>query len=87
MQKSVKKIIGISIIITFSTFIVINFIIYPEIGERILYGKRGIEKKQHLEYSEIIISGNYACMESAAISADGNLPRFVMEFNKCNNKP
>jgi len=86
VQKSLKKIIAISIIFIFSTFIMINFIIYPEIGEKVLYGKRGLEKKQHLEYSEIIISGNYACMESAAISADDNLPRFVKEFNECNNK-
>jgi len=81
-----KKIIVIIVFLVFLTFIVITYLVYPEIGERILYGKKGLEKKQHLEYSEIIISGNNACMESASSIADGNLPRFVKEFNACNHK-
>ena len=38
-----------------------------------------------LEYSEIILSGNYYCMESASIKADGDLPKFVKEFNIFNS--
>ena len=86
MQKNIKKIIAIIIILVFTIFVVMTSIVYPEAGERILYGKKGLEKKQHLEYSEIILSGNYACMESASNSADGDLPKFVKEFNECNNK-
>jgi len=86
VQKNIQKIIAVALISVISTLIVIPAIVYPEIGERILYGKKGLEKKQHLEYSEIIISGNYDCMESAAILADGNLSRFVEKFNQCNNK-
>lgn len=58
----------------------------PELGEKILYGKKGLEQKQNLGYSEIIISGNYQCMESSAILANGNLPKFIKEFNDCNNR-
>jgi len=86
VQKNIRKTIVIALVLIISVLIVIPAIVYPEIGERILYGKKGLEKKQHLEYSEIIISGNYDCMESAAILADGNLSRFVEKFNQCNNK-
>lgn len=77
--------------ITFTVMLFLGFIILvsfvnPELGEKILYGKKGIEKKQYLEYSEIITSGNYQCMESSAILADGNFLKFVKEFNICNNK-
>lgn len=86
MKNSIKKISVISIFFLVSVFIIIVSFVNPELGEKILYGKKGLEKKQHLEYSEIIISGNYQCMESAAIIADGNLPKFVKEFNDCNNR-
>ena len=86
MQKNLKKIIVFALVLIISTLIVITTVVYPETGERILYGKKGLEKKQHLEYSDIILSGNYDCMESASILADGNLPRFVEKFNECNDK-
>ena len=86
MRNSFKKMIVIILIFIFSGFVFFVSYVNPELGERILYGKKGLEKKQYLEYSEIIISGNYDCMESASNVADGNLPLFVKEFNKCNNK-
>ena len=64
----------------------LSFIIYPDIGEKILYGKHPPGKKSEpLEYSKIITSGNYNCMESASIKARGDLSRFVKEFNECND--
>ena len=86
MGKHIKKKIAVGVILIFTIFIVITAFVYPETGERIIYGKKGLEKKQYLEYSEIILSGNYACMESASNIADGDLPKFVKEFNECNNK-
>lgn len=54
------------VIIFFAINFVLAFIIYPEIGEKILYGKHPPETKaKPLEYSEIILSGNYQCLESA----------------------
>ena len=43
------------------------------------------KNSEPLEYSEIILSGNYNCMESASIKADGDLPKFVKEFNIFNS--
>ena len=73
-------------VVFFSIIFVISFVVYPEIGEKILYGKNPPEKKSDpLDYSEIVLSRNYNCMESASIEAKGNLPKFVQEFNRCNN--
>ena len=89
MVVSAKKITGISVIISFSALMIFSFIISPDVGEKILYGKHPPVKAQPkenptLEYSEIITSGNYDCMESASLKAHGDLPDFVEEFNKCN---
>ena len=87
MKSSPKIISVISIFIIFSIFIVVSFVAYPEVGEKILYGKHPPEKKlEYLEYSQIILSGNYECMESASLKANGELPKFVKEFNECNSK-
>ena len=65
---------------------VIVFLLYPEIGEKILYGKHPPDKKKILlEYSEIVTSGKFDCMESASKSAKGNFEKFVREFNDCNS--
>ena len=76
--------IALGIIIFFSVTIFYSSVISPETGERILYGKNAPGKvTEHLEYSEIILSGDYHCMESASKSTHGNLPKFVEEFNIC----
>ena len=86
MKWSLNKIIGLILIIIFSIIFIISFVIYPDIGEKILYGKNPPNKKSEpLEYSQIILSGNYNCMESASIKASGNLSEFIKEFNDCNN--
>lgn len=78
----------IAVIVTFSFFSIlftVSFVIYPEVGEKILYGKHPPGKdSKNLEYSEIILSGNYDCIESASLKAHGDLPKFVKEFNNCN---
>ena len=85
MKLSFGKIIGIGVLISFSIVFVISFGVYPDIGEKILYGKHPPgEKSKPLKYSEIILSGNYNCMESASIKAKGDLSKFVKEFNDCN---
>jgi len=69
----------------FSAIVFYSSVISPETGEKILYGKNPPGKSTtNLEYSEIILSGNYGCIESASSKANGNLPNFVREFNKCN---
>ena len=86
MKSTAKQIAGISIAILFSIFFVLSFVIFPETGEKILYGKHSPNKKSEpLEYSQIVTSGNYQCMESASLKANGDLPSFVTEFNKCNS--
>lgn len=77
---------GISLIVFFSIIFVIAFVIYPDIGEKILYGKHPPEKEEGvvLGYSEIILSKNYGCMETASAEAKGDLSKFVKEFNNCN---
>jgi len=82
---SFQKITGLGAIIFFSVILFYSFIISPETGEKILYGKHPPGKSAtNLEYSEIILSSNYPCMESASLKANGNLPNFVKEFNRCN---
>lgn len=62
------------------------FLVYPEIGEKMLYGKHPPGKDpEFLNYSDIILSENYECMESSSIKAKGDLQKFVKEFNECNN--
>ncbi|ABX12376.1 hypothetical protein [Nitrosopumilus maritimus] len=86
MKATAKQIAGISMVILFSIFFVLSFVIFPETGEKILYGKHPPNKKSEpLEYSQIITSGNYQCMESASLKTNGDLPNFVTEFNKCNS--
>ena len=85
MKWSTRNLIGIPLIVLFSIIFVISFVIYPDIGEKILYGKHPPtkEKQEQLTYSEIILSGKYECMESSSIEAKGNLPKFIQEFNNC----
>ena len=74
------------VILVFTINFIFAFSVYPEIGEKILYGKHppGTDSKT-LQYSDIILSKNYECMETASIKAKGDLPRFIKEFNECNN--
>ena len=82
---SVEKITGLGVIIFFSILLFFAFAVFPDIGEKILYGKHPPGKQvTNLDYSEIILSENYSCMESASEIAKGDLPKFVEEFNKCN---
>lgn len=85
MKNTAKTIAGIISIVLFLVFFVVCFMIFPEIGEKILYGNHPPNKKtEKLEYSDIILSGNYECLESASINARGDLPKFIKEFNDCN---
>jgi hypothetical protein len=83
-----RNVIGYPLIGIFSVIFVVSFVIYPDIGEKILYGKHPPkqEKLEQLTYSEIILSGEYSCMESASIDAKGKLPKFIQEFNNCINQ-
>ena len=82
---SVEKITGLGVIIFFSILLFFAFAVFPDIGEKILYGKHPPGKQvTNLDYSEIVLSENYSCMESASEIAKGDLPKFVEEFNKCN---
>jgi len=84
-KTSIQKRTGVTIIMFFSAIVFYSSVISPETDEKILYGKNPPGKSAtNLEYSEIILSGNYVCMESASSKANGNLPNFVKEFNKCN---
>jgi hypothetical protein len=86
MKWTTRNNIGIPIIMLFLIFLALSFVIYPEIGEKILYGKHPPEENSRsLEYSDIILSKNYDCMESASLKAKGELPKFVKEFNECNS--
>ena len=86
-KMSLQKIIGLATIMFFSVIVFYSSVISPETGEKILYGKQPPGKSTtNLEYSEIILSGNYGCMESASLKANGSLPNFVKEFNKCNTQ-
>ena len=78
---------GLGILIFFSMTLFYSFVISPETGEKILYGKNppGKETTQ-LTYSEIIVSEDYQCIESSAKLAHGKLPKFVEEFNLCHGK-
>ena len=81
---SINKMVGLGIIIFFSVTLFYSFVISPDVGEKILYGKNPPGKVLvNLEYSEIIVSGDYSCMESASQKAHGNLKKFVEEFNLC----
>ena len=81
---SINKMVGLGILIFFSATLFYSFVISPDVGEKILYGKNPPGKMYvNLEYGEIIVSGNYSCMESASQKAHGNLKKFVEEFNLC----
>ena len=75
MKLSINKMAGITTMILFSVIFTISFIIYPEVGEKILYGKhppqKEIEKIQ--KYNEIINTKNYKCMESASLKSNGDV--------------
>ena len=84
---SLNKMISLGIIIFFSVTLFYSFVISPETGEKILYGKNPPDKVTiHMEYSEIILSDDHQCLESASKLAHGNLPKFVDEFNLCHAK-
>ena len=79
--------VALGIIIFFSVTLFYSFVISPETGEKILYGKNPPDKvTTHIEYSEIILSEDYQCLESASELAQGNLSKFVDEFNICHAK-
>ena len=55
-------------------------------GEKILYGKHPPGKDSEiLQYSDIILSEDYECLEAASLKARGDLPKFVKEFNECHS--
>ncbi|WP_420546536.1 hypothetical protein [Nitrosopumilus sp.] len=73
---SINKMVGIGILIFFSATLFYSFVISPDMGEKILYGKNPPSKMYvNLEYGEIIISGNYSCMESASQKAPWKLEK------------
>ena len=86
-KMSLNKMVVLGILIFFSVTLFYSFVISPETGEKILYGKNPPGKMtHHMEYSEIILSGDYQCLESASKLAHGNLPKFVEEFNICHGE-
>ena len=86
MRHASKNAALIILFVLFSIFFIVSFVVFPDVGEKILYGKHPPQKKtEQLKYSQIILSGNYDCMELASLKAKGDLPRFVKEFNDCNN--
>ena len=86
MKGSTKRGILISMIVGFALTYGVTFLAYPEIGEKILYGKHPPGKDSEiLQYTDIILSENYECMESASLKAKGDLAKFVKEFNECND--
>ena len=107
MKLTLGKMISLSIGIIFSILMAVSFVMYPDIGEKILYGKHPPVKnlehnettipidaenkettipKESLGYSEIMTSGNYKCIEYASDKSDGDLNKFVDEFNYCNSQ-
>jgi len=108
MELSLGKIISLSIGVVFSILLIVSFVVYPEMGEKILYGKHppvkdlehsetiiptvDVENKEittpeeRLEYSAIMTSGNDKCIEYANGKSDGDLNKFVDEFNYCNSQ-
>lgn len=93
MKMTLVNITGLSIGVTFLILSTVSFVIYPEIGEKILYGKHPpIKNSEHSktatywEYSEIMTSGNDMCIEYATGKASGDLNKFVEEFNDCNSQ-
>ena len=86
MKRSVKITITTSVIIVFTITYIIAFLVYPEMGEKILYGKHPPGKDSEiLQYSDIILSEDYECLEAASLKARGDLPKFVKEFNECHS--
>ena len=86
-KMSLNKMLILGILIFFSVTLFYSFVISPETGEKILYGKNPPGKvTSHMEYSEIILSGDYQCLESASQSAHGDLQKFVEEFNLCHGE-
>ena len=104
MKLALGKMISLSIGAAFSILLVVSFAVYPDIGEKILYGKHppvknlesetivDVENKEtitperHFGYSEIMTSGNDKCIEYANSKSDGDLNKFVDEFNYCNSQ-
>ena len=107
MKLTLGKIISLSIGTIFSILMVASFVVYPDIGEKILYGKHPpvknlehnettmltdvenketVTPKESLGYSEIMTSGNDKCIEYASGKSDGDLNKFVDEFNYCNSQ-
>src|SRR3989338_1942032 len=108
MKLTLDKMITLSISVAFSILLVVSFVVYPDMGEKILYGKHppvkdlehsetitptaDVENKEtitsevHLGYSEIMTSGNDKCIEYANSKSNGDLNKFVDEFNYCNSQ-
>ena len=108
MKLALGKMICLSIGAAFSILLVVSFVVYPEMGEKILYGKHppvkdlehsntitptvDVENKEtvtpegHLGYSEIMTSGNDKCIEYATEKSNGDMNKFVDEFNDCNSQ-
>ena len=99
---------GLSIGVAFCISLIVSFVVYPEMGEKILYGKHppmndlehsetitptvDVENNEtvmpvkHLEYSEIMASGNDKCIGHATEKSNGDMNKFVDEFNDCNSQ-
>ena len=108
MKLALGKMISLSIGAAFSILLIVSLAVYPEIGEKILYGKHPpvkdlehskiitptadvknketITPERHFGYSEIMTSGNDKCIEYANGKSNGNLNKFVDEFNYCNSQ-
>lgn len=85
MKRTTNNTVGLGITIFFAIIFVVSFIVFPETGEKILYGKHPPEgRTEQLTYSQIIKSENYKCLETASYKAQGDLSKFVNEFNDCN---
>lgn len=109
------KVFVLFIAVAFAILLIVSFVVYPEIGEKILYGKHpptknlengdtatspdeieatlttDIENDQtkpteYLRYSEIMASGNDMCVKYATEKSDGDINKFVDEFNDCNSQ-
>ena len=108
MKLTLVNMSGLSIGVAFCILLIVSFVVYPEMGEKILYGKHppmndlehsetitptvDVENNEtvipveHLEYSEIMASGNDKCIEYATEKSNGDMNKFVDEFNDCNSQ-
>jgi hypothetical protein len=119
MKLTLINVVILSIVVAFGILLAVSFVVYPEMGEKILYGKHPPMKDlEHSEtiisavdieqdettptvdvennemriptenfgYSKIMASGNDKCIEYANSESNGDLNKFVEEFNDCNSQ-